>query len=43
MNENFKQTTGVTLASSFSFNDKVIINPLKVEGRVISFWLKQKY
>ena len=42
MNKNLEQTTGIILASSFNFNDKVIINPLNIEGRIISFQLKEK-
>lgn len=31
---------GINIKSSFNFDDKVKIKPLKVEGRVSSFWLK---
>ena len=34
--------TRTHITSSFRFNDKVEIKPLKVEGRVVSFWLKEE-
>lgn len=34
--------TATHIKSSFRFNDRVEILPLKVEGRVVSFWLKEE-
>lgn len=33
--------TKVRIESSFDFNEKVIIKPLKVEGTIESFWLNK--
>ena len=33
---------GISITSSFNFNDKVKILPLEVEGRVTSFWAKEE-
>ena len=33
--------TKVRIESSFDFNEKVIINPLEVEGTIESFWLNK--
>ena len=35
-------TESTHIKSSFKFDDKVEIKPLKVEGRVSSFWLKRE-
>lgn len=33
-------TESIHIKSSFKFDEKVKIKPLKVEGKVLSFWLK---
>lgn len=33
---------GINIKSDFNFDDKVKILPLEVEGRVTSFWAKEK-
>lgn len=33
--------TKVRIESSFDFNERVIIKPLKVEGTIESFWLRK--